>query len=173
MILGGKGGIGVDPPIFRVHDFQAHGAAPCFAEAANACAARQAVLLLRGEIEKTQCQKARTVGDPAQHLSPAAKHDLGELHLAFDRRPLSGAQFAERHDPGAIFVTQRQQEQKILGGLDPQGAQPQSQRVADAAQHSDRLKGGHGAFDHSATMHSTSTCAPRGSEATPTAARAG
>ena len=131
-------------------------------------AARETVLLLRGEIEKAQRQKARTVGDFAQQLPPPAINDFGEQYLALDRRALPRAQFSQRNHPRAVFVTQRQQEQKVLSGLNPQGAQAQSERIADAAQYRDRLD-----WRHRATMHSTSTCAPRGKAATPTAARAG
>ncbi len=173
VIFGGGGSVRIDPPIFGMHDFQAHRSAARLAEAADARAARQAILLLRGKVKETQGQKAGTIRDPAQHLPPAAKHNLGQLHLALDRRPLSRAQLPQRDDPRAILVTQRQEEQQILSGLHAQGAQPQGERFADAAQRRHRLRVGRGALDHRATMHSTSTWAPRGNAATPTAARAG
>ena len=124
-------------------------------------------------MEKTQRQETRAVRDSAQHLAPAAENDLGEQHLAFDRRALSRAQLAERHHPRPVLVAQRQKKQQVLGGLDSQRPQPLRKRIADAAQGRDRLRSGHGVRGHRATMHSTSTCAPRGRAATPTAARAG
>jgi hypothetical protein len=140
MILGRTLGMRIDPPIFRVHDFQARGTATRLAEAANARAARETVLLLRGEMEKTQSQKAGAVADFAQHLPPAAKYDLGEQDLALHRAALSGAKLSQRHHARAIFVTQGQEKQEVLGGLHAQGEQPQRERIADAAQHRDRLK---------------------------------
>ena len=98
------------------------------------------VLLLRGEIKESQRQEAGAVGDLAQHLPAAAKDDFGEQHFALHRRALPGTQLAQGHDARAIFVAQRQQKQQILGGLDPQGAQPRGERIADAAQYRDRLE---------------------------------
>ena len=151
-----------------MHDFQALGAAARFAEAADARAARQTLLLLRREVEKSQRQKAGTVGDLAQHLPPAAKDDLRQQHFALHRRALPGAQLAQRHHARAIFVTQRQQKQQILGGLTPRARS----RRASASPTPRNTVTGLG-LDHRATMHSTSIWAPRGSAATPTVDRAG
>ena len=85
------------------------------------------LLLLRGEIEESQRQEPGAVADSAKHLAPAAKRDLGEQHLALDRRPLPGAQFSQGHDAGAILVAQGQQKQQILGGFHAQRAQPRRQ----------------------------------------------
>ena len=81
-------------------------------------------------------------------------------------------ELSQRHDAGAVLVAQRQQEQQILRGLDAERAQPLGLPLADAAQRT-ASTGLRASAAHKATMHSTSTCAPRGSEATPTAARAG
>ncbi len=140
MLLGRLGGTRIDAPVFRMHHFQTHGAAARFAEAADARAARESVLLLRGEVEKPQRQKARTVGDLAEHLPAPAKYRLGEQHLTLHRRALPGPQFPQRHDTRSVLVAQRQEKQEILSGLDSQGAQPQGERIADAAQHRDRLE---------------------------------
>ena len=130
MILGRDcGARRIDAPIFRMHDLQSLGAAARLAEAADARAARQALLLLRGEIKEAQRQKPRAVGDPAQHLAPSAEDHLGQQHLALDRRALSGAQLAQRHDARAILVAQRQQKQQILGGLDSQGPQARARAI--------------------------------------------
>jgi len=116
----------IDAPVFRVHDLQTLRAAARLAEAADARAARQAVLLLCGEIEEPQREKAGPVADPAQHLPPAAKHDFGEQHFAFHCGPLSRPQLAQGNHLGAILVARRQQEQQILGGLHSQRAQPRT-----------------------------------------------
>src|ERR1700720_1737237 len=107
--------MGVDPSIFRMHEFQSLGSAARLAEATNARAARQAVLLLHREIKETQRQKSRAVGDFTKHLAASAKCDLGEQHLTLDRSALPGAKLAQGHDARAILVAQRQQEQQILG----------------------------------------------------------
>ena len=158
----------VRPPIFRMHHFQSLRPAARLAEASYAHAPRQAVLLLPGEIEEPQREKARSVGNLAEHLPPAAEGDLGEQDLAFHGSALARQQFAQGNDARPILIAQRQEEQQILCSLHAQGAQPQGEGLADAAQYGDRLE-----LYHKATMHSTSTCAPRGSAATPTAARAG
>ena len=161
-------GGGVDAPVFRVHDLQAVGAAARLAEAPEAHAAGQSGLLLCGEVKEPQRQGSGPVGDPAQHLASAAKRYLGEQDLALHRGALPRQQLAQRHDAGSILVAQRQQEQEILNGAHAQGSQSLGERLADAAEFRDRL-----VLGHRATMHSTSTCAPRGRAVTPTAARAG
>src|SRR5271169_5722595 len=151
-----------------MHELEPLRAAARFAEAAHARAARQTLLLLGGEVKETQCQKSRAIRNPAEHLAAAAECHLGEQHFAFDGGALPGAQLAQRHHPGAIFIAQGQQEQEVLGCLHSQCLETRGERLADTAQNRDRVW-----RDHVATMHSTSTCAPRGSDATPTAARAG
>ena len=74
-----------------MHDLQALGTAARLAEAAHAHAARESLLLLRGEIKESQRQKAGTVADSAEHLAPAAKRDLREQDLALDGRALARA----------------------------------------------------------------------------------
>ncbi len=160
--------LSIDAAIFRMHHLQALRTAANFAEAADACAARQPHLLLNRKIEEPQRQRSRAVADSAQQLAPAAKRNLREQYLALDRRALPRAQFPQRHDASAVLVAQRQEKQQILRGLHAECAKPLGKRIADPAKHRHRLR-----VDHSATMHSTSICAPRGRAATPTAARAG
>ena len=80
----------LEPPVLRMHDLEPERPAAHFAETAQARAARQAALLRGGEIEEAQRQEAGAVGDAPQQLPPAAIHDLGELHLAFDRHAHAG-----------------------------------------------------------------------------------
>ncbi len=168
MIFGDLRGLGIDPPVFRMHHLQTLEAAARFAETAYPHAASEGVLLLSGEIEKPQRQEAGAVANSAQHLAPPAERDFRQQYLAFDRRALSGAQFPQGNQARAVLVAQRQEKQEVLGGFHAQGAQPPGEGLPDAAKSGDRPQ-----FGHNATMHSTSTCAPRGSAATPTAARAG
>jgi hypothetical protein len=151
-----------------MHDFQPLRTAPRFAEAPDANSARQTVLLLGGEVKEPQGKETGSVRDPAQHLPPAAERDFREQHLALNRRALTRQQFAQGDHASAILVARGQQKQQVLCRLHAQRPQAQRERVADAAQNGDRRKLG-----HRATTHSTSTCAPRGNAATPTAARAG
>jgi hypothetical protein len=113
--------------------FQALRTAPHFAETTHPRTARQAILLLRREVEEPQGEKAGSIRDPAEHLPPAAKRDLGEQHIPFHRGTLTRYQLTQRNDAGPIFVPQRQQEQQVMGGFDAQCAQPQGERVANAA----------------------------------------
>src|ERR1019366_6872994 len=110
-------GLRTDAPILRMHHFQTVGASARFAEAAYPDAPRQTVVLLRREIKESQRQKSGPVAYSAKHLAPAAKHNLREQYLAFHRRPLSGLEFSQQRHAGAVLVTQRQQEQQILGGF--------------------------------------------------------
>jgi hypothetical protein len=98
----------VHTPIFRVHELQSLRAPARLTETTNPRAAREAVLLLRREMKKTQRQKARAIGDPAQHLAAPAKCHLGEQDLALDRGALPGSKLAQRYDARAILIAQRQ-----------------------------------------------------------------
>ncbi len=168
VILRMRGGALVDAPVFRVHELEARRRAADLAEAAQPHAARERLALLRAEMKEPQRQEAGAVGDPREELAPAAEHDFGQLDLALDRGALACAQFAERHRARAVLVAQRQEKQQVLDRLDAERTEPLRERGAHAAQRGDRPRGG-----HSETMHSTSTWAPRGNDATPTVARAG
>src|ERR1700676_4711088 len=98
----------VHTPIFRMHELQSLGAAARLAETTHPRAAREALLLLRREIEKTQRQKARTIGDLAQHLAATAKCHLREQDLALDGGALPGTKLAQWNDARTILVAQRQ-----------------------------------------------------------------
>ena len=92
-------------------------------------------------------------------------------------------QRADRHDARAVLVAQRQQEQQILHGVMPSFASfpasdsptPRSVVTGRSSDDSAARCAGRRRFDRhsSSTTQSISTCAPRGSAATPTAARAG
>ena len=98
----------IDTPILRVHELQALGPAARLAETAHMRAARQTLLLLGGEVKEAQRQESRAIRNLAEHLAPAAEGDLGEQHFTLDRGALPGAQLAQRHHPGAIFIAQGQ-----------------------------------------------------------------
>ena len=58
MFLGRLGRVRIHAPVFRMHELQTLGTAPRLAETTHAGAARQALLLLRREIKKSQRQEA-------------------------------------------------------------------------------------------------------------------
>ncbi len=190
VLIGARRGRSVGAPVLGVHHLEARRSAAHFAETADAHAAREAFALPCREMKESQREKARAVGDSRQHLAPAAKSDFREQHFALDDGARALGDLSQRNHAGPVLVAQRQQEQEVLRGLDAERAQPLRLPLADAAQRRDGLgvdhtygrarpprpPGAHAARTpaaHKATMHSTSTCAPRGSEATPTAARAG
>ena len=108
MFLGRLRRVRIHAPVFRMHELQALGAAARLAVTAHARAARQALLLLRREIEESQSEETRTVGDPAQHLTAAAKGDFRQQYFALHRRALPWTKLAQGHDARPIFIAQRQ-----------------------------------------------------------------
>ncbi len=164
-----------DDAVLGMHDLEAERAASDVAEAAHAHAARERGLLARREMKESQREKARTVRKAREQLPLAAEHDLGQLDLSFHHRAIARPQRADRHDTRAILVAQRQQEQQILNREDAELRQLVGQRIADTLERGDRPA--FGACDRAhglrSSTHSISTCAPRGSDTTPTAARAG
>ena len=131
-------GFRADAAVFGMHDLEAQRAAPHFAEAANARAARQAGLLRAGEIEEAQRQRAGAIGDAAQQLAAAAVRHLGELDFAFDDRARCRDARCRWRIPRAVLVTRRQHEQQVLHLRDAELRELLRQRRPDAAQRRDR-----------------------------------
>ena len=167
-----------------MHHLEAERAAAHLAEAAQPRAAREPLLLAGREVEEPQRQHPRAVGDAREELAAAAVGDLGELDLALDRGTRSALERADGGELRAILVTQRQHEQQIRHAPDGKTRQALGERRAHAAERGDwavlgslgrgrpALRPWPGAQGRCRT-HSISTCAPRGSAATPTTARAG
>ena len=126
--------VGRDAPVFGMHHLEADRTPAYLAEAADACPAREALLLRSGEMEETQRQEARTVGDAAQQLPTTTEGDLGELYLALHHAAGAADEAADRQYAGAVFVARRQHEEEILHLFDAEDGQARSERLADAAQ---------------------------------------
>jgi hypothetical protein len=139
-------GSGADAAVLRMHHLQPLRAAAHLAEAAQARAARELLLLGAREMEEAQREEAGAVGELHQQRAAAAVHHVSELHLAFHHRAHARQQRAHGRDPGAVLVAVRQQEERVGAG---------------------------GRFRYRLSTHSTSTRAPRGSAAAWIAARAG
>ena len=169
--------VGEHPAVLGVHHLEAERPAAHLAEAADARAAREALLLGGAEMEEPQRQEPRAVGDAAQQLTPPAEHHFGELHLALDDGARAGDETADRQHAGAVLVAGRQHEQQVLHLLDTEHREPRGERLAHAAQRGDRplfARVGHGPADQSrCRMQSISTRAPFGSCDTPTVTRDG
>ncbi len=125
---------GAETAILRMHHLDSKGAAANLPEAAHARAAREALLLGEREIEEAQREKAGAVADARDQLTAFAVRDLGEVHLALNRRAHTGDERAERRDLGAILVTQRQDKEQILHLRDAEARQTLGERSADARQ---------------------------------------
>ena len=152
-----------------MHDLEAERPAARLAVAAQARAARQAGALRVGEVKEAQRQRAAAIAEPHQQLPAAAECHFRQQHFALDHRAHAGLQGADGHDARAILVAQRQHEQQVVRTLHAEPRQASGQRRAGAAH---RRRGGC-VLQARLSMHSISTRAPRGSAATPTAARAG
>ena len=91
--------------------------------AARAGARRAETLLLASvEMEETQLQRTRAVAEPhEQRATPGGARagiHLGQLHLATDRRLVTGTQRADRGPPAAILIACRQMQEPILNGVE-------------------------------------------------------
>ncbi len=160
---------GVGKPVLGMNDLEPDGSAADLAEAAQASAARELLLLGASEVEEPERQESRAVGQPHKQRAAPAKDDFGELDFALDRDAHLRSQRADRHDMRTVLVAVGQQEQEIGDSLDAEFCKAAGERRADAGEHSHRPCPG----CHGTSMQSTSIAAPRGSEATPIVTRAG
>jgi hypothetical protein len=106
-----------------MNDLEPEGTPTNLTEASYPLATRQPVLLCCRELEEAQGQKARSIGDPAQELTPATVGDLRELDLTFHRGSHTWKERADLPYPRTIFIAQGQNEQKILNLRDAQALQ--------------------------------------------------
>ena len=150
-------------------DFRAVLAAAHLAEAAQALAAHELLLLRAAEVEEAQRQETGAVGNAQEQRAPPAEDDLGELDRALDRDAHAGAQRTDRHDARAVLVARRQPEEEVRDGFDAELREALGECRPDAFQRGDRT-----ALDrHGTRMQSISIAAPRGSAAAPMVTRAG
>ncbi len=89
---------------------EARGTLAHLAEAADVHAGLELRLLLPREVKETQGELARAVADANEQVASPPVNRLGEQHLARDQAALPRLQPADRHEPGAVLVTKRQQE---------------------------------------------------------------
>ncbi|EXI74099.1 MAG: hypothetical protein AW07_02237 [Candidatus Accumulibacter sp. SK-11] len=125
-------------------------------------------LLTGVKADEAQGENAATaVGNPDHELTPRRSSDCKVENLALDEQGTPRCRLGNGGDARLVFIAQRQMQDEILRPLQPEPAQP----VADCWRSIDRIRCRH---QPPTTMTaSASTKAPRGSEATPTAARAG
>ena len=178
-------GIGGHATVLRMHDLRPARAHAHFAEAAQALPAHELRLLRGGEVKEPQGDVTRAVGEPHQQRAPAAEHDFDELDLAFDHGAVAAAQRCRSGLRGcgprsaAAGGTTRPAPcaaRVVASASASAGPTPRSAVTGRSASVSAfiAVSGdvGPGAA-HRTRMPSTSTLAPRGRAATPTAARAG
>ncbi len=155
--------------VLRVHDLRPVLAAAHFAEAGEARAAYELLLLCAAEMKEAQRQEAGAVGEPHEQRAPSAEDDFRELDGASDGCAHARPQGADRDHVRAVLVARRQPEEEIGDSLDAELAEPPCERGTDALELGDRP-----AFDrHGTRMQSTSIAAPRGSAAAAIVTRAG
>ena len=131
--------------------------------------------------------KPGAVREAAQQRAAPPERDLGELDRAFDQRLLARHEAAERPNRRSVLIALRQEAEKVRDPLDAELREARRHDRTDAGQASrpaDRTPSPRSAATLRAVwircawpirtrIASTSTAAPRGSWATPIAARAG
>lgn len=119
-------------------------------------------------MKEAQGQLAGVVGQPDEQAAPAPEGDVGNGNLALDDNALPRSKRAQRYDPSAVFVALGKQEQQVQRPFNAESRELFRYGGADTAKGAQvvgRLQG--------TSTASASTAAPRGSDATPMAARAG
>ncbi len=124
--------------VFGVHDLQSERAFADFAKTAHARSAGQSVLLRSREVEEPQGEKARAVGNPAQHLPAAAELHFGELNLTLHRSSHARHELAHLPQARTVLVARRQHEEQVLDLRHSQMAKAFGQRRTNTAQRGDR-----------------------------------
>ena len=186
---------GVGDAILGMDDFRAAWRDADSAERTQPAAIGHRCFLRLVEVEEAQHQTGAAIVD--HHAQPAlgAEADLGGHDPAADQRFDAVGHIADRHDPAAILVADRQVQQQVADPLQTQRLEPGGDCRPSALQEGEfgierqrRLRAGLGGpaagFSHrgkagpcryqSMTITaSASTRAPRGRLATPIAARAG
>ncbi len=189
--------LAIDALVAGVHHLQALRPGAHVAVDTQASARRKLLSLRGAEMEEAQQQGAGAgVGDRQAQLRTEAEAALAGRHHALDLRRRARHQFPDRGQAGAVLVAQGQVEPQVLHALDAEARKGDFQRRADAAQRRQLAFSDVGRWLavewHAASMPtaalvrqrrpalqsrtriaSISTAAPRGSAATPIAARAG
>lgn len=135
-----------------MHHLSAEQAATRLAVQPEPAADRQGLQLRIGEVDETDGEFiAGLIADLADPLPARPQPNLAVHQTALGEGMLAAAQRTDRGDAGLILVAQRQVEDAM-----PRLGEPKPGKTA-----------------HTTSTASTSTSAPRGRLATPTAARAG
>ncbi len=166
----GKRRVLADDAVARVHHLVAEEAGTHLAEEPHAPAGRELLRLARIEIEEPDPQLV--VALVQLHHEGAAR---AELHvrlddLGFHERGHPGAHFLQRREAGLVLVAQRQVQDEVELRADAELFQARVEARLRARRGGDLHAPG---VDPRCITASISTSAPRGSEATPIAARAG
>ena len=149
-----------------------------FAEGAHPRPCHESLGLAGIEVVEPQHHFAARVLDAAHELAPRPVHDFARAHRALDLHRLPRWRVGDRRNARFVFVAQRQVQHEVefaqhaeFGELRPQrGISGQALIVSRRRCGRFRLAA---ALHASTSIASASTTAPRGSSATPTAARAG
>ena len=90
------------------------------------------------EVVEAQAQAAGAVIDAHQQTATLAHDHIGADHPPFDHRILTRPQRADGHDAGTVLITQRQMEQYVLYGFQPDLGQFLGHGLAHTLERSDR-----------------------------------
>lgn len=122
-------------------DFQAGSTGTRFAEATQVRATLHAFFLRVAEVVEAQADDTCAVAKPYQQAATLAHYHIGTADHAFDHGILAGTQCTNRYDAGPVLVTQRQMEQHVLQGFQPDPGQLFCHRFTDALERRDRDPG--------------------------------
>ena len=109
-----------DELVLGMHDLKPHRAFARLAEELERPAAREILFLRGAEMKEPQDQMAGAVGHAHDEAAPAAVDDIGELHLRDDDGFLTRHETADGPQARAILVAERQVEQHVLNGVEPE-----------------------------------------------------
>jgi len=125
-------------------------------------------LLAAVKADEAQRENAATrITDSDHELTPRRPSDGEVEYLRLDEHGSPRSRPGDGGNAGLVFVAQRQMQDEILTPLEPDPAEP----IAERWRSVDRIRCRH--QPPTTITASASTSAPRGSAATPTAARAG
>ena len=160
--------------ILRMHHFAAGRAGARFAEAAQPHARAQHVSLAGGEVEEAHREKAAALLQRRGERPPPPVAGIHLHDLSAHQATLANLDLGQGHETGAVLIALRQVQQQIAHGADATFGEGLGHLRPHAAQRAHRVAARrHLAQVGSNSTASASTKAPRGSAATPTAARAG
>jgi hypothetical protein len=153
-----------------MHHLVAEEAGAHLAEEAHALAGRELLHLAGIEVEEAHPEIVPVLGELHHQRAARTVLHLGIDHLRLDQHRLAGARLGERRELRLVLVAQRQVQGEVELRPDAQLLEPRVEGAFRARRRCDLHAPG---VDPRCMMASISTRAPRGSDATPTATRAG